>query len=548
MSKNRVLTALLTGLLAASSLASCNSADTSSSASSSADSQPSSLSSQEDEDAKSSFAGYPMDTDQTLTVWSSIVKPHTSYADYTESPFHTGLAEMTGIDVQWEFPTAGTDASQAFSLMLASDVLPDVIIGPMMYDAQRYIDEKVILDLTDKMAEYAPNYYAYLQANPYIDKSVKTDSGLYYGFANILESSWNASFVGPVVRADWLEEQQLEIPQTVADWDNVLRTFQEAYGAQMSFALSRLNPGLAGAYGAYGTFVDWAPTYYIDDGGKVQVAQVQPEWKTYMEQLSTWYADGIIDPDSLTLDDAGVRTKALNEKVGITFTSMGNLSNWIADAESSGLSADWVGIPYPASEAGGKVCATQMNDVVATFVGTVTTSCAEDKIELAMRWLDYGYSEEGIRYWNFGKEGDTYTMVDGEPVYTAKILEDPEGISTALDKYIGTQWNSITIQAASMVKQKNSEAAVEAVDTWLSNSEMADHILPGGVTMTTEESNEVDAIQTAITTYIQEMSLKFFTGEESLDQFDAFVETLNGMGLERLLEVKQAAYDRFLAR
>ena len=38
------------------------------------------------------------------------------------------------------------------------------------------------------------------------------------------------------------------------------------------------------------------------------------------------------------------------------------------------------------------------------------------------------------------------------------------------------------------------------------------------------------------------------TGEESLDNFDSFVETLNGMGLERVLEIQQAAYDRFLAR
>jgi hypothetical protein len=38
------------------------------------------------------------------------------------------------------------------------------------------------------------------------------------------------------------------------------------------------------------------------------------------------------------------------------------------------------------------------------------------------------------------------------------------------------------------------------------------------------------------------------TGEESVDNFDKFVEQLNSMGLPTLLEIHQTAYDRFLAR
>ena len=41
---------------------------------------------------------------------------------------------------------------------------------------------------------------------------------------------------------------------------------------------------------------------------------------------------------------------------------------------------------------------------------------------------------------------------------------------------------------------------------------------------------------------------KFALGQESLDGFDAFVEKVKGMGLEHVLEVKQAGYDRYLAR
>ncbi len=44
------------------------------------------------------------------------------------------------------------------------------------------------------------------------------------------------------------------------------------------------------------------------------------------------------------------------------------------------------------------------------------------------------------------------------------------------------------------------------------------------------------------------MFYRFIFGDESLDNFDDYIETLNSMGLPRLLELKQAQYDRYLDR
>lgn len=41
---------------------------------------------------------------------------------------------------------------------------------------------------------------------------------------------------------------------------------------------------------------------------------------------------------------------------------------------------------------------------------------------------------------------------------------------------------------------------------------------------------------------------KFIMGVEPLDKFDEYVDTLNKIGLEEVLRVQQAAYDRYLAR
>ena len=44
------------------------------------------------------------------------------------------------------------------------------------------------------------------------------------------------------------------------------------------------------------------------------------------------------------------------------------------------------------------------------------------------------------------------------------------------------------------------------------------------------------------------MISKFILGQESLDNWDSFVATLNSMGLEHVLEVRQTVYDRYLNR
>lgn len=492
---------------------------------------------------------YPIKTDKKLVVWSSIMTPQTSYTDYTESPFHTGLAEKTGIDVEWIFPTAGTDATQAFNLMLAGDKLPDIIIHDFMNDADQFMDEGLIRDLTDILPKKAPNYWNFLQKEPYYAKSLKSDSQRYYGFGSFKESEWNAVYTGPVVRKDWLEECGLDVPVTMADFDKVVRAFNDKYDAKLAFNMTRMNPGLAGAYGASASFgknVD--ELFYIDDNQKVQFSMATSNWKDYMAQLNQWYMDGLIDTDTLTIDDAGMRTKALNNKVGISYTSMGQMNNWIGDANASGSSAMWQGIPYPVVNDGDVVMKIQMEDKARVRVAAITNGCPDDKVDIALKWLDYFFSEEGILYTNYGKEGETYTMVDNVPTYTDVIMKAPEGISDALDKYTCAQWENIGLQTEGLVRQRLNEEAVAAVDLWLPNQESKKHLIPTGMTRTTEESNEVTSIINTLQTYSQEMALKFLTGEESLENFDKFIATLDGMGLKRALEIQQAAYDRFLQR
>lgn len=536
----KALSLVLAGLMAMSGTAALADAGTTSSAK---DAAPLELVSEPDE--------YPLKDAQPISWFvASGFGLNEAYGKWEDSPFHSGLNEMTGVDIDWQFPTAGTDATQAFNLMMASETLPDIIsYENMIKDVSRYIEEGVVRDLSDTMATNSPAYYAFLQSNPDYDKAMKTDDGKYYGYGFFREAGgWNDTYLGPVVRKDWLDECGLEVPTTVSEFENVIKTFKEKYNAPLSFAWSRFKTtGISGAFGAYGATT---MQFYIDKDKKVQLAQAQPEWATYMGKLNEWWQAGLLDQDVFSLDDTAEKTKALNGNVGISITSMGQISNWRTEAEAAGNGADWIGIPYPTGD-DGTLSMVFGGSGIGSNVGVLSTSCSDEKVETAMRLLDYAYTKEGNLYWNFGKEGVSWEYdADGNPAYTELVTGDKDGLNNAISKYGGSTWSGNCIQATRLLYMKNTQASIDANDTWYYNNldVTSSWALPRTLTFTSDESDELDELSNAISTYVSEQGVKFINGEASIDDFQSYLDTLNGMNLSRVLEIYQAAYDRYLAR
>ena len=75
-----------------------------------------------------------------------------------------------------------------------------------------------------------------------------------------------------------------------------------------------------------------------------------------------------------------------------------------------------------------------------------------------------------------------------------------------------------------------------------------DYRFPGPATMSAEENQEYSRIFTDLQTYVKESVLAFITGEKSMDEYDAFIETIKEYNIDRCIELKQAALDRYYAR
>lgn len=152
----------------------------------------------------------------------------------------------------------------------------------------------------------------------------------------------------------------------------------------------------------------------------------------------------------------------------------------------------------------------------------------------------------GYRYFaTFGVEGESYTMENGEPVYTDLIINNPDGLSTFFASYVYA-----TNAASGFFPYLNDMSRTfydfndnqwQVYEDLMKLSDCA-YNYPAYATLTTAESTEYSTIESDMSTYMDSKILEFIIGAADVDsEFDAFVETLYDMGLQDMIDMKQAA-------
>lgn len=500
--------------------------------------------------AENADFAYPMKTDKTVTYWTPLnANVSANYGNLGETDFYKGLHEQSGISVEFRHPAVGQEKEQ-FNLLLLDEELPDVIEWEWFgYDGgpQKAIDDGVIIPLNDVFDKYCPNIKAYLKEHPDVDKMIRTDNGDYYCFPFIRGGDLLLTSMGPMLRADWLEELGLEVPKTIDEWETVLTAFKEKKGATGAFAywysvpdLTNHNP-FACAYNARRTF-------YMKDG-KIAYGAIEDGYKNYLQKMSEWMKAGLIDPDLATLTNDQVAAKITNGSAGASFAWGGSgMGNWTKAGQETNSNFRLVAAPYPTLEAGQKPEMGQKDNFYPGGLGcaAITTSCKD--VEVAARLLDFGYSDAGHILYNFGTEGVSYKLEDGKHVYTDTLLKNPNlSITHAMAGYVRANYNGPFIQDEEYILQYFAlDEQKEALKLW-SDTNTAKYTVPP-ITPNAEESKEIARIMTEINTYRDECTLKFILGTMDMSEWDTYVSTIKSMGIDKVLEMENAALERYNAR
>lgn len=510
--------------------------------------------------AEGTEAGDAADTAETdkpyagtkLTWWTKLnANVSSTYPNLGDTPWAQYVQEQTGIEIEFIHPTVGSE-NEEFAIMVASGEYPDIIEhtwttysgGP-----GAAINDGVIINLDDVMAENAPNFSKLMEEHPDVDRMVKTSSGSYYCFPFLrgLEQPNVTQFSGGILlRKDVLDELGLEMPETIEEWDTVLRAFKD-YGFDVPFTTRKewmkdvWSPG----------FDNWGD-FYVDDG-VVKHGLIEDSRKEFLAQMNKWYEEGLIDRDWLVADKSSNQTYFTTEKsaaVNAPFgQGLGQYTEIMHEANPE-ITQEDIRCTVPVTSVKGQNAKfSKMNQVYdkSGVSAAISTQC--ENVEAAAYLLDWMYSEEGNLCCNFGIEGLTYEMQDGEPVYTDVIMNNPDGLSVAnaLAAYTRASTSGVCVQDPRYIEQYyEQDNQKEALELSM-KTDMGEHFFPP--TSVSEENSERYAeIMNNVKTLSDEMEAQFIAGTVSLDaEWDGYIQQLKDFGIEEAISMMQEAYDNYMS-
>lgn len=499
--------------------------------------------------AAGALAEFPLTTTHEqlhIMVNNSSLQP-----DMSQVKMWQEYAQMTGVDIVWENIPAGT-ATEKLNMAFASGELPDVFLKFAVSAANQIkfgSDEHYLVNLNenDMLKTYAPNFYAYMKAHPTVEAALTMPDGAIYSLPQIIESVPNKVAAKMFINKTWLDKLNLEMPKTTEELYNILVAFKNGdpngngQADEIPFSAPNFNYiyySLIGAFGGgnrgvHDTVVDADP-----ETGYPRILGATDAWKNMLMYCRKLYSEELLDNAIFTMKSAQYTANAAEDKYGvIVYTNFSNIPE--------SISKNFVGL----SEAlegpnGDKVWFPVRSDLHSIGNWVITSACKN--VPLALQFVDYFYTEEGTMFYNYGQEGECHiTKEDGGIDFVDAVYDSVAGgisFDAAVAPYVTCGGNNPIIVMEKYFYGGESKpvpaAAAHAMEPYF----------PAEIwpifTYTAEESDEASVIRTDINNYVNTMRASFVTGEESFDNWDAYVEQINTMGAARLCEIVNQAYQR----
>ena len=173
-------------------------------------------------------------------------------------------------------------------------------------------------------------------------------------------------------------------------------------------------------------------------------------------------------------------------------------------------------------------------------------------MEVALQFLDFGYSYEGSLLYNFGfqkgsGQGQYETWdfdAEGVPTFDAEVMNSIATTNIA-SSIIATKDLAGVVFDARLAFEFG-ERELSCFEAWSTNKNTS-NILGSDTILTAQEMTDASAIYSDIITYVGTSALQFINGDMDVNSdadWNAYVDNITSMGIEKLTSIVQGAYDR----
>jgi putative aldouronate transport system substrate-binding protein len=472
-----------------------------------------------------------------VLVWPNVDEGYSAQIKTDASKqVHNKILEVLNVDLQPVFYPIDQYPNRV-NMLIASGDQVDVIPRVSRQKSIEYFNDGVIIDLTELIQSRAPDYLAACEKYELIAKA--REESKYQG--KDLVMPWPTLVPrGQTlqIRTDWLSKLNMDIPTTLEDFEAYMEAVKTKdpnnTGKDDTYGLS------AGVWGA--NIVTTMSMFYcpagwerwLDESGKLQIAELHPNYKLLLADLARWYKAGYLPPEVFTSADDQRNDWVTSNKVGALATWYSAPIAGIVTLRKSVPEANYL----PICIKGKPEAANAYRNENATPNSPVITASSKDP-EAAIKFLNYLYTKEGQILCVWGIEDISYKLIDGQP--DSILGEDGNKLYYAVyNPQLSIPQLQFGLFAGPAPNLKLYRELADVLET-LPGYDPPDKLVAYDTKAFKSEAKLAD-----MDTFLQEQRLKVLVGEIPVSEWDNIMSQWKTMGGEQYLEDINLQYKAWL--
>ena len=496
---------------------------------------------------------------------------HAIVEEFPTNTFTQWYSERTGINLDFDIAPPNEDR-EVLNLTIASGDLPDIIVGFTVNPSTLALfgPQGLFLPLSGLIEEHGHYINEVFEGSPQVRPLITSPDGEIYGLPQVNECYHCFYAQRAWINQDWLDNVGMGVPQTTDELFDVLTAFKEqdangngdpndeiplaaaTTGWNTNIDGFLMNPFVATEFKGNNQFFDM-------NGGVISQTVTSEGYREGLRYLHTLFAAGLFGEESFTQPADQVKQQV---EGGDTST----IGVVLAGAHSvfANIGGDrWLKyVAIPSLEGPMGVRQAPFNPW-GVGSGQCVINAKTEHPEAAFKWCDGLYDREttlrsvfGVPQWEAeaaGEAGQWRWAEEGEPALGPEFESIWRRLST-----FGTLQNVHWAQRGPSYRpnhlrlgevRRDDAGGLEVVlyEQTKANYEpyardIADVIPP--LAFTTAQAAEVTELRLGINDYVAQLTAEFVLGRQDLAAgWDNFVATLEALGINRMVEIYQTAYD-----
>lgn len=475
--------------------------------------------------------------------YSMMYSDHENYPYKADWRLWSAIQEKTNVTFDLSI-TARTEYENQKSLLVNSGDAPYII--PKTYDESAFVASGQIVPVSD-WVQYMPNYSkAVKDWGMEEDLKMKLrDDGKYY----LLPGMWEIAGGGYsyIIRKDIFEAAGVDVEGEQGNWTYeefaaALKKVKDFTGSP--YVISDQFKGESAlniAAVQYGVTAGWGISNgltFDQDKQQFAFADNSDDFKSFVGYFNKLVTDGILDPETFTQEDDAAQAKFFK---GDTYAISG-VYQVLADFKSKmqDPNAELYMITQPGGPKGKLQIENSRLENGIMISQNALDDLGEEGFIKMLRFIDwFWYSNEGQMLSLWGVEGETYTLdADGNVVLNPDIYYNGmnEGAPKQLNVDYGFAGGMFAYGGSEKLRLSKMTEGERDFMTRIQETREARKLIPP-IMATAEESEQMKLISTPLMDYVKTMTLKFVTGQESLDNWDNYKAQVEANGSTRYTEM-----------